>query len=152
MDERIRMYERYCRELDPYDDAPGTFQRTAEDVATEYMRAAETDPDFEWRDIIVDGKLAGFLIICSVSHPRPVVRICEAYIRPSYRKRGLMRKAIGEILKTGVDVVMEIYKRNPAISFWQKVMNEYGYECKKETDYYLNNSLKMYFFGKGKVK
>ena len=149
MDERIRMYVRYCKELDKYDDAPGMFRKSSEQVAEEYMRLAEKDPDFEWRDIIMDGKLAGFLIICSVSHPNPVVRICEAYVRPSYRKRGLMRKAAGEILRTGVNVTMEVYKKNPAIGCWKKIMEEYGYHCVKECDFYLNNSLKLYFFQKG---
>ena len=144
MDERTEMYIAYCKELDKYDDAPGMFRKDPADVVRKYSE----DPDVTWRDIVCCGEIAGFLVTLTVGKPRPITHVAEAYVKPEYRGRGLMRKAVADALKDAQDVSREVYKQNPATTFWKKVMAECGYECVRECNFFLNDSLKVYFYRK----
>ena len=145
------MYAQYSDELAQYDDGPAVDPKWSDKVADKYM--SNEDPCLEWIDIRADGHIVGFLIVyLHIGEGRYLfrqqIRICEAYILPSYRKKGLMREAVQELLKGGHDVSFEVYKRNPAIEFWRKILAENGYRCIRESDYFLNKSMAEYLFRK----
>jgi predicted acetyltransferase len=91
--ERHRLYDAYIKELGRYDtellhETPAARWKWCEDYIT--------DPDAYWLDIADDtDSLCGFLIISSSAadcHPVCDYYICQAYVCPDMRGKGLMTK------------------------------------------------------------
>ena len=58
------------------------------------------------------------------------LHICETYIIPNSRHKGLMKKAVGEeIAKTNPEnISLEIYDLNTyAKVFWKKILRDFGF-------------------------
>ena len=123
---KISMYVDYCIELDKYDPDEETYPiNQAKQVAKEYLQR----DDFVWTPIYDGIDEVGFLI---TADDLPFFGngkyICEAYIRPDHRKRGLMTQTVQEMLKKCSIVHLEVFMANPAIWFWTHMFSETGFK------------------------
>ena len=123
--ERLKMYVDYCMELDRYDmdPEPRNYSKAIE-YAMGYMDASDQGRGYRWLDIFHDDKPAGFLIL---GYDLPVhgigLYICEAYILPELRNRGLMTQAVTKRLLKGNKLYLTIYDKNTdARQFWANLL------------------------------
>lgn len=122
-DEKKQLYLDYCKELAVYYDDPSSAmtEEEAESAFEEYI----TSEDCSWRNIFAeDGNLAGFLIIGKhgrFCHPDAMRSISEAYIKPEYRGKGLMKAEAGGYLSRhpGVFALLVLKKNRAAKGFWK---------------------------------
>lgn len=86
----------------------------------------------EWIDIWSDGECAGFLIIGRKPncHPDADFYIAESYILPSYRRKGIMSKAVSEFVRlhSGIYCLLILKRNHYAKAFWKKLFNSLGYK------------------------
>ena len=132
---KTRLYYRYCIEILRYNtlDSHCTYAE-----AKKYVREWMANGQYaKWTDIFDEnGNLCGFLITMNgvvYTHEKEL-HICEEYIIPGSRHKGLMKKAVGEeIAKTNPESIgLEIYDLNTyAKVFWKKILRDFGF---KETD------------------
>ncbi len=122
---RIGLYRKYVEELGPFDPylAQMGYKETY-DVAMYYIET----PGVEWVDIKdKEDKIIGFVIFSTAEedhHPATDYGICQTYILPTYRRQGIMTKAVLSYLKLHPGAVsLDILKKNDkAKAFWKKVM------------------------------
>ena len=122
---KVSMYVDYCIELDKYDPYEGIYPLDqARFVAEEYLNR----PDFRWTSILDGPREVGFLIT-AVDLPffGKGLYICEAYVRPDHRRKGLMTDAVTEMLKKHRIVHLEVFSANPAIWFWKQTLINAGF-------------------------
>lgn len=119
------LYNDYLRELENY--APEPFTETADEIIQKYKRNRCNDI----RIIFHEGSPAGFLIIGKHPncHPDCNYFICQSYIAPEYRKKGLMTKALADFEKDhkGRYCLDVLFKNFYARMFWFKRFKELGY-------------------------
>lgn len=122
--ERINMYRDYCNELQQYDADPTPWDmRQALGCCENYMR----DKAFEWVDIYQDGVLCGFLVIgYDLPNHGEGVYICEAYVKPGYRRNGLMSEAVRSKLRSKRGkIYLSIFDKNVyAQEFWGALLRD----------------------------
>lgn len=120
----LALYKRYCEELSQYDDQTypdGHDERT-------YWDYEESNVS-KITKIEKDGKVIGFLISYSNPPETKELFICEAYIVPEYRNHGYMREAVKEAIRGDYNMIrFMVFNDNPAIKFWEKMMQEAGYK------------------------
>lgn len=124
---KISMYEDYCIELDQYDPDEGIYPLDqARQVAGDYLRRSD---EFTWTPIYDGPQEVGFLIT-AVNLPffGDGLYVCEAYVRPDHRRKGLMTEAVQKMLKKCSIVHLEVFMANPAIWFWKDRFHEAGFK------------------------
>ena len=144
---RVNLYNDYCKELDLYDEHPVPGDGTRQ--ALRYLRG---QAGTRWIDIRCEKKIVGFLILFSASfagvmYSPHFIHICEAFVAPEYRNRGLMSKAVEQALNGfEMDVTLEVFKKNPARDFWVSMLEKNGYEKIQCVTTVRNDSLLSYRF------
>lgn len=126
MNNRQRMYLDYKRELCAMD---GVGLRATEAEYLQDIFVSETRPDLaEWIPIFHGPDEVGFLI---VTHGKLLkrgedYRIEEAYIKPEFRKRGLMTETVRKYLATHPGKYsMQVMVNNPAAArFWFRLIGK----------------------------
>jgi len=120
----IEMYRAYLDELDHYADEPSTM--TAEEFLKMYKPRY-----YEKKLIFNGGSLAGFLIIGQKPdcHPDCDYFICQAYIAPEFRGKGLMFNALREFIDRhkGRYCLDVLYHNHRARDYWFRSFRELGY-------------------------
>lgn len=123
-------YEMISRYLDELTDIGGLPRKTEEEKQ-EYFSVMMREPNMDWKDIRVDGKIIGFLVTGTPPncHPDADYYLEETYIIPEYRKQGYMSSAASEFLEThpGTYCLLIMDRNGYAIRFWQHRFTEAGY-------------------------
>ena len=118
------LYQAYLDELEQYADEP--FDMTADDFEKMYKPR-----HYNKKLIFDDGKLVGFLIIGQKPdcHPDCDFFICQAYISPEYRNKGLMTNALNEFVNgnKGRYCLDVMFRNHLARAYWFKRFKEMGY-------------------------
>lgn len=118
----LELYKAYCEELSQYDSNEYP-EGQDEKVYNEYVE----NPNVGFYKMAAMGEPIGFLITMVNPEMPSELLICEAYVLPEYRHEGLMRKAVKEtVTKKYSTVRFVVFKNNPAVGFWDKVMKEIG--------------------------
>ena len=129
-DRRHELYAEYCGELNSFrgeNETPvGMFEMY--ENCEEYFKA----PDCTWHDVFMDGQIIGFIIVghhAPYAHPSSDYSICEAYIRPEYRKRGLMTSVVRSVVEDcpGRYSLLVLDNNQYAKAFWNKVFSSMRY-------------------------
>lgn len=119
----LDLYKLYCEELNQYDDQ---FYPEGQDEVV-FHDYEETD-GVTITNIDKDGKHIGFLITFEKPELKHELYICEAYVLPEFRKHGYMREAVKEAIRGDYNMIrFMVFRDNPAIDFWEKMMQEAGY-------------------------
>lgn len=127
---RHDLYAQYCGELNTFrgeDETPvGMFEMY--ENCEEYFKAT----DCTWHDILMDDQIIGFVIVGShapYSHPFSDYSICEAYVLPEYRKRGLMTSVVRSLVEEcpGKYSLLVLDHNEYAKNFWSKVFASMRY-------------------------
>lgn len=119
------LYKEYCKELSQYDN-----EEFEEGSDVEMLDAYLQMDGCKVIEIKQDKKLVGFLITLQNSFMYKELKICEAYILPEYRRKGLMTKAVNKAVNRieHKNVKMLVYDKNPAKVFWKKLLSDMGYK------------------------
>lgn len=121
--DRFLLFSSYMEELSLYD--PEIRNMTPEEF-TSWFNEYLSD-DYCFTDIIVDGHIVGFAIISAPGSSKCYdgcdYYIAQAYIRPEYRRRGLMTKTMVDIFsKNKGSYCYEVLAGNDgAKAFWDKL-------------------------------
>ena len=134
------LYKEYCEELDKYDITGRTYpENQAENVFDRY----KSDRFFEIKPVIYTGCVVGFLIVGS-EYSRHL-HIYEAYIKPGFRRHGILRREIAELLNGKHMVVFEIFDKNePAKKAWAQLMKENRFSLVGKNN--IDRGLTEYFY------
>lgn len=119
-DELLGMYKSYCEELSQYDDTEYP-EGQDERVYREY----QANPNVRIIAITNGSMKVGFLILLNGEKRNECV-ICEAYVLPMYRGRGLMKTTLAKVLKQYNRIRFLVFNRNPAKGYWEKTLKELG--------------------------
>lgn len=119
-----KLYESYRSELEGY--RADSIDETVEETLSLY------DTPYNANILIRDGnQLAGFLIIGESPncHPDCDYFICQAYIKPEHRRKGLMTETLRKFIKEhpGTYCLDVLYGNVYARSFWFKFFKRAGY-------------------------
>ena len=142
MQELSDLYRAYCDELAAFDNTkypPGQAELT--------FTLYRDDPVCTIKQIAVNGKTAGFLIIMDRT-PKHLI-IAEAYLKPEYRKQGWMRFAVENTLLYGdyLTIALATLNRNTAaFPYWKKTLALYNYKFVDSEPY--NAIITDYYFKK----
>lgn len=124
---RSRLFREYVREMSGIDSSFDLNDGAIKEWCMSYIDNANT----EWVDIYsYDGQIVGFLIVSwdsSDCHPECDYYICQAYISPLYRNRGLMSRAVNKYINThkglyGLDILRNNHNAN---QFWLNLFAPY---------------------------
>jgi predicted acetyltransferase len=118
------MYQRYAYELAPL-------------VNVEPVGGVFTDPRFDnyWREpnhwpfwALVDGQRVGFALIRFVTEEQ-TMRVAEFYVTPEHRRARIGVALAGHLLAQhpGPWRIRQIAANTPAVAFWRRVAEPYGY-------------------------
>lgn len=139
----LNLFKNYCEELAQFEN-PALEMPT--DAAERVFERYQRNPETRIQGITDNGQLVGFLIT-----QRPILagvdlRICEAYVSPWHRGKGLMRQSVKEAV-SGDDMLirMKIFHLNQrAKDFWLPLMDECGFKlvCARPDDEWIGT----YFF------
>lgn len=140
-DRRHDLYAEYCGELNGFrgaDDNLMTMFQMYENCE-EYFRAVGC----MWHDIWMDDQIVGFIIIGNglpYAHPESDYSICEAYVSPEYRHRGLMTSVVRSVVEEspGIYSLLVLDGNNYAKLFWQKVFASMRYIPVQLDDQYVD--------------
>lgn len=120
----VELYENYMDELE---EKYGVFSdMSAKDILTHYY-----DDCHVIYPVCDDGELVGFLIIGTAPdcHPACDYYICQTYVLPEHRRKGLMGRLVSEFLKAHPGkYCLDVIDGNSALCFWNKVFTENGFE------------------------
>lgn len=124
---RLRLYHEYCRELNRYDPLIYQDKNEVTKWATGYMNG-----QYDWRDIYVNEKIVGFIILAHKGetldiHPRADHYIAQTYIQKEYRMKGFMEKYLLENVfgqHKGLYVMLVIDRNFGAKQFWEKILKK----------------------------
>lgn len=131
LSERQALYVAYRHEL--HDIAEDGFELEPEYTSRSFVRSAILNPDvYEWVDVVCNDEIVGFLLICL----KPTACIgCDlaieaAYVKPEFRKQGLMTKAVTEYVTAHPCVwsLIVIRKNVHARKFWLNLFGNLGYK------------------------
>lgn len=121
----IELYKEYLSELEKY--TPEPFEEGTAEEAIKFYKKNRIDTKL----IFSDGKLVGFLIVSTLPycHPECDYFICQSYLKPEYRGKGLMTGAVVEWVKAhpGKYCLDIIFGNKHAKSFWYRRFWELGY-------------------------
>lgn len=127
--QREKLYIEYRRELlcdiEGVDAEPRWRSRS-------FVRLVDQNPDiYEWVDIMYGEERVGFLLICltpTACHGCDLA-IEAAYVKPEFRRRGLMTKAVTEYVTAHSCVwsLVVIRKNTYARQFWVNLFDVLGY-------------------------
>lgn len=121
---REKMYLAYKRELCKLDGVNGL--KAPEEWYIRDADILQNEPDAEWIPVKYENKEVGFLIIVKGKHLKrgEDYRIEETYVKPKYRRRGLMSKEIKLYLaKHPGKYSMQVMVNNPkALAFWAPII------------------------------
>lgn len=130
MDDRIKMYLEYKEELGAFTKAVEGI--TKEDAHNDVFYATHAD-DAEWIAVKDGDQEIGFIILGigrnlmrRAKEPMVDYFIQDAYIKPEYRRKGIMSKEVEKMLD-GYKGIMGLYilKTNkPALAFWHKIVGD----------------------------
>lgn len=120
--DRFLLFSSYMEELSLYD--PEIRNMTPE-AFTDWFNEYLSD-DYCFTDIVVDGRVVGFVIISAPGSSKYAgcdYHIAQTYIRPEYRRRGLMTKTMVDIFsKNKGSYCYEVLAGNDgAKAFWDKL-------------------------------
>lgn len=138
------LYQEYCRELDLYRSIPIVADDSTVDIwCDDYIN----DPNCTWRNIFdkESGDLVGFLIIGkngSEKHPDADYGIAQAYVKPEFRKIGLMTSAVHEYLEkhNGIYSLLVIKNNEYALKFWSKLFAGADYKTCNLDERFVNDN------------
>lgn len=126
MTDREKMFLDYKRELcaiSGYDELV--------DPVEDYIKDCnffQTDEDAEWLSISKKGKEIGFIVVLHGRLVAPPLDyfIEDTYILPEYRRQGIMKRAVEELLEEHAGLYgLEIIDENkPAHKFWRTIVGE----------------------------
>ena len=122
--DRLALYREYCQELKQYDKDPSPWDMKQ---AADYAESCIRGRGYEWLDIYQDNILCGFLIL---GYDLPVhgngLYICEAYVKPDFRERGLMSDLVRNKLRSRKGkIYLTIYDKNLyAQEFWGTLLRD----------------------------
>ena len=118
------LYSNYCEELDQYDPQAGFYP---EGQAQKVYKQYADDKRVKIKPIKRESLMIGFLMTMGTDSGKSLI-ILEAYIIPKYRRQGYMRKAMEEEIKPGITCIgFMVFDTNPAIQFWEKMMEEFNF-------------------------
>jgi predicted acetyltransferase len=136
---RHELFAQYCGELntfrEPDVEQQGMFEMY--ENCEEYFRAE----DCTWHDIWMDDQIIGFIVIgkhAPYCHPDTDYAICEAYILPEYRRRGLMTSVVRSLVEDdpGRYSLLVLVGNKYAQKFWPKVFASMRYKsCDLDEQY-----------------
>ena len=121
--DRFLLFSSYMEELSLYD--PEIRNMTPEEF-TSWFNEYLSD-DYCFTDTVVDGHIVGFVIISAPGSSKCYdgcdYHIAQAYIRPEYRRRGLMTKTMVDLFsKNKGSYCYEVLAGNDgAKAFWDKL-------------------------------
>ena len=126
---RANLYMDYLEELERIQGVE--FDATAEERA-EWIIDYMTLSCYEWYDIMDGERIEGFVIIgvAPDCHPNADVSMQQAYITRKFRRRGITRRAVMEVVEDagdGVYCLIIIRNNDVAKSFWDNVYRKLGY-------------------------
>ena len=118
---RTNLYKNYVKELSAYDDVLSEFD-------DDWL------PDIGgviWIDIYDESDIVGFLIIGKNEndcHPDCDYYICQSYVAPGHREKGLMSQTVSAFLSEHHGVYgYDVLKRNVyADTFWKNLFKRLG--------------------------
>lgn len=138
------LYKEYCCELDLFRPIP---LAPTDNVIDSWCDDYISGSDCTWRNIFDDDtqEMVGFLIIGKMGdekHPESDYSIAQAYVKPEYRKRGLMTRAVNEYITkhTGIYSLLVLRNNKKAASFWKNTFENAGYHPYVLSDRYVNNN------------
>ena len=131
---RFNMFKDYIRELHGIE---GLREMTDAEILDQYIKI-RSGINEAWADIYqeesprTDADLIGFWVhgINGNCHPDADEFIAEAYIRPEYRREGIMSETISNWIKTygGKICLFALSKNEVAKKFWLSLFEKIGYE------------------------
>ena len=128
---RHLLYTQYCTELNGFrthgEQPMNMFEMY--NHCEEYFKASECT----WHDIHMDDQIIGFIVMANrvpYVHPECDYAICEAYIIPEYRRRGLMTQVVRSLVEEypGQYCLLVLDGNEYAKKFWNKVFASMRYE------------------------
>ena len=138
---RHELFAQYCGELNTFRGSDVEQQGMFEmyNNCEEYFRASGCT----WHDIWMDDQIVGFIIVgvqVPYCHPEADYSICEAYILPEYRKRGLMTAVVRSLVEDdpGRYSLLVLDGNKYAQAFWPKVFASMRYKPCSLSDEYVN--------------
>lgn len=125
---RKALYTAYLEELDTYRISP---RPEPLDEQQQWFYDYLNNNDCHWHDIIWDDQLVGFMITSGVlpnCHPDADYSICEAYIVPEYRRKGLMSATVQRFVceHPGIYCLLVIQGNRNAQHFWTNLFHQMG--------------------------
>lgn len=130
MDDRTKMYLEYKRELCA---VSGLEDLNTKEGAHNDVFYATSAHDAQWIAVKDGNKEIGFIILGigrnlerELGEPKVDYFIQESYIKPEYRRKGIMTKAVNEMLENHKGIMgLYILKNNkPALAFWHKIIGD----------------------------
>ncbi len=120
----IPMWTEYTKELHAFSDF--VHEDDKKEAYELYCQFAK-NPDVEMYSVNADGAVCGFLILGrrNNTHPSTDVFIQELYIKQDYRRKGIGKTVVSDLLKnTPANYCLYILKENmPAKSFWKSIFS-----------------------------
>lgn len=131
IDSRAKLYFDYKKELNDIIGADSG--RATKDGCENDVKYAHKAFDVKWI-AIKDGKEEiGFIILAfgrnlerGVNEPNVDYFIQDTYIRPEYRRKGIMSKEVNKLLDEykGIYGLYILYENKPAQAFWHKIIGD----------------------------
>ena len=130
---REQLYLEYLAEIEKYTER-GSFPEGVEE-RREWARSYLSDPGCIWIDLAPPGELAiaGFLVVgkhgTEHCHPEADWFVCQSYVRPRYRRQGIMGRAVGGFVDAHAGTyALHVLRRNTAAqAFWATTFLGLGY-------------------------
>ena len=130
-EDKQKLYADYLRELDTFTRVPMNISaEESRKICDDYIYSAKSswhnikDPDSD--------ELVGFLIIgkeVPEKHPDSIRSVAQAYVKPEFRKRGLMTAVMSDYMTRhkGVYSLLVIAGNTYAAEFWRNFFEKEGY-------------------------
>lgn len=122
------LYLAYLAELDTFRMTP---RPESHEVQQQWFYDYSDNKDCQWHDIYVNDCLVGFLITSSIlpnCHPDADYSICEAYVMPEYRQKGLMSNLVQRFTSEhpGIYCLLVLEGNQYAQHFWNHLFHHLG--------------------------
>lgn len=139
-----QLYRDYCRELDTFRTIPKNYSE--EDIRS-FTDDYINDQNTPWINIFDEEHLAGFLIMAKRGakdelHPDADYAVCQAYVAPAHRGKGLMKKALSEYVQShpGIYCAIVLKGNKTAQRYWERRFEELGFAPAALTEFVLTGN------------
>ena len=144
---RKELYWKYLQELEKID---GVKWEESDDEKRTWCNDYLTCEHYEWIDVRYLDQIIGFLIIGTEPdcHPDCDYFICQSYILPEFRMRGLMTKTVTQYVNAHIGkYCMIILKNNhSAKKYWKNLFYDNSYKQMQLSYFPLRNREEQYGF------